>query len=61
VPVSRSALIDLATAYSQAWADRDTVHATLSGALSVGAQTIAGAGHEVSFEGVDIVRASNGQ
>jgi uncharacterized protein (TIGR02246 family) len=122
VPVAQSALIDLATRYSKAWADRDVdailamhaddstfqvhgidsgskgseairraleaffntwagtrfegrgrnfgedhwvleyrLHATLSGPLQVGKQTIEGRGQEVSFEGVDIVRVSNGQ
>lgn len=122
MPVAQSALIDLATRYSTAWADRDvdailamhaddstfqvhgadsrskgseairraleaffstwagtrfegrgrnfgedhwvleyTLHATLSGPLQVGKQTIEGRGQEVSFEGVDIVRVSNGQ
>ena len=121
MPVAQSALIDLATRYSKAWADRDveailalhtgdstfhvhgldsgskgreaiqraleaffntwagtrfegrarnfgqdhwvleyTLHATLSGPLQVGKQLIQGRGQEVSFEGVDIVRVSDG-
>ena len=121
MPVTQSALIDLATRYSKAWSDRDveailalhaddstfhvhgtdfrakgrgeirgaleaffktwtrtrfegrarnfgedhwvleyTLHATLSGALKVGKQTIEGTGQDVNFEGVDIVRVSNG-
>ncbi len=43
------------------WVLEYTLHATLSGPLRVGKQTIAGAGQEVSFEGVDIVRVSNGR
>jgi steroid delta-isomerase-like uncharacterized protein len=122
VPVAQSAVIDLATRYSQAWSDRDVdailalhaddsafqvhgigsrstgkkairaaleaffntwtrtrfegrarivgedhwvleyvLHASLTSPLQVGAQTIAGTGQEVSFEGVDIVRVSNGR
>jgi steroid delta-isomerase-like uncharacterized protein len=43
------------------WVLEYTLHATLSGPLQVGKQTIEGTGQEVSFEGVDIVRVSNGQ
>ena len=43
------------------WVLEYTLHATLSGVLRVGTQTIEGTGQEVSFEGVDIVRVSNGQ
>jgi steroid delta-isomerase-like uncharacterized protein len=43
------------------WVLEYTLHATLSAALLVGTQTIEGTGQEVSFEGVDIVRVSNGQ
>jgi steroid delta-isomerase-like uncharacterized protein len=43
------------------WVLEYTLHATLSGALRVGKQTIQGTGQEVSFEGVDIVRVSHGQ
>jgi uncharacterized protein (TIGR02246 family) len=42
------------------WVLEYTLHATLSGPLQVGKQTIEGTGQEVSFEGVDIVRVSNG-
>jgi len=42
------------------WILEYTLHATLSGPLRVGKQTIEGAGQTVSFEGVDIVRVSNG-
>lgn len=43
------------------WVLEYTLHATLSGPLHVGKQMIEGRGQEVSFEGVDIVRVSNGQ
>ncbi len=43
------------------WVLEYVLHATLTGPLHVGTQTIAGAGQEVSFEGVDIVRVSNGR
>ena len=43
------------------WVLEYTLHATLSAALLVGTQTVEGTGQEVSFEGVDIVRVSNGQ
>jgi steroid delta-isomerase-like uncharacterized protein len=43
------------------WVLEYTLHATLSAAVLVGSQTIEGTGQEVSFEGVDIVRVSNGQ
>jgi steroid delta-isomerase-like uncharacterized protein len=43
------------------WVLEYTLHARLSAALLVGTQTIEGTGQEVSFEGVDIVRVSNGQ
>jgi steroid delta-isomerase-like uncharacterized protein len=42
------------------WVLEYTLHATLTGPLRVGAQTIAGTGQEVSFEGVDIVRVAYG-
>jgi uncharacterized protein (TIGR02246 family) len=42
------------------WVLEYTLHATLSGPLQAGTQTIDGNGQEVSFEGVDIVRVSNG-
>ncbi len=43
------------------WVLEYTLHATLSAALLVGAQTVEGTGQVVSFEGVDIVRVSNGE
>jgi steroid delta-isomerase-like uncharacterized protein len=43
------------------WVLEYTLHATLSAALLVGTQIVEGTGQEVSFEGVDIVRVSNGQ
>jgi steroid delta-isomerase-like uncharacterized protein len=42
------------------WVLEYTLHATLSGQLQVGKQTIKGTGQEVSFEGADIVRVSDG-
>ena len=42
------------------WVLEYTLHATLSGPLQAGTQTIDGHGQEVSFEGVDIVRVANG-
>jgi uncharacterized protein (TIGR02246 family) len=43
------------------WVLEYTLHATLSGPLRVGKQIIKGTGQKVSFEGVDIVRVSNGR
>jgi steroid delta-isomerase-like uncharacterized protein len=43
------------------WVLEYTLHATLSGQLKVAGQTIDGAGQEVGFEGVDIVRVSAGR
>ena len=43
------------------WVLEYTLHATLSGRLQAARQTIDGTGQEVSFEGVDIVRVSNGR
>jgi steroid delta-isomerase-like uncharacterized protein len=43
------------------WVLEYTLHATLSAPLVVGRQTVEGTGQEVSFEGVDIVRVSNGK
>ncbi|HWW09129.1 MAG TPA: nuclear transport factor 2 family protein [Candidatus Acidoferrales bacterium] len=43
------------------WVLEYTLHATLSGPLRVGKQTIKAAGQKVSFEGVDIVRVSSGR
>lgn len=42
------------------WVLEYTLHATLSGPLHVGMQTIEGRGQEVNFEGVDVIRVSNG-
>lgn len=41
------------------WVLEYTLHATLSGPLQVGKQTIEGKGQEVSFEGADIIRVAN--
>jgi uncharacterized protein (TIGR02246 family) len=41
------------------WVLEYTLHATLSGPLKVGRQTIDGTGQEVSFDGVDIVRIAD--
>ena len=43
------------------WVLEYTLHATLSGPLKVARQTIDGTGQEVSFDGVDIVRVSDGR
>jgi uncharacterized protein (TIGR02246 family) len=43
------------------WVLEYTLHATLSGPLQFGKQTIEGTGQEVSFDGVDIVRVSKGR
>ena len=43
------------------WVLEYTLHATLSGPLKVARQTIDGKGQEVSFDGVDIVRVSDGR
>jgi steroid delta-isomerase-like uncharacterized protein len=43
------------------WVLEYTLHATLSGPHKVARQTIDGTGQEVSFDGVDIVRVSDGR